>query len=487
MAIGDIGSVIETLQWKTGECYLPFMTHATGDIYFITDGWSFVVRTISIDSAGNMGSVIDSLTLESGATSGSKDVLHISGDVYAVAFNGASQVVIKTFTCDSSGNLGAAAIDTINLAAKPANNSFHPHLIPSHIENMYIVAYTDSADDGWVATVRINNDGSIDEPVLSSWEVQTDMGRFPWLINISGNMFAIIISESASNRSQVKTFSVSDTGTINPTGQAYFFDVTTNSGNGGIILNVSGDIYAIFWQGADLDGWIYTLPIYSNGNIGTNIDTWEFVTSYCTKPHAMKVSENQAGNGQVFVVGYSQYGANEGQVFTVEILNNGTITKSKIDTLTLVAADYALDLSMVRVSHGIYATAYEDLTGGNSGQVKSFDVEEALAVPVVTTDPATELGAIAATLNGTLDDDGGEACECGFEWGLDTGYGTITPTESKTKGEIFLQVIGGLASGTTYHFRAFATNSVGTSYGTDRSFTTDIVISRAYALAREEL
>ena len=113
--------------------------------------------------------------------------------------------------------------------------------------------------------------------------------------------------------------------------------------------------------------------------------------------------------------------------------------------------------------------------------------EGAPTAPTVTTNPATALSAITATPNGTLNQDGGEACECGFEWGLDTGYGTTTPTQSKTKDETFSQVIGGLFPGTTYHFRAFATNSIGTGYGADRSFTTALVISRAYALAREEL
>ncbi len=110
-----------------------------------------------------------------------------------------------------------------------------------------------------------------------------------------------------------------------------------------------------------------------------------------------------------------------------------------------------------------------------------------IGVPTVTTDAATGEGAIAATLNGTPDDDGGEVCECGFQWGLDTGYGTITSTESKTKGQTFSQVIGGLAPNTTYHFRAFATNSAGTSFGADRTFTTALIICKAYALAREEL
>ncbi|MBA7707397.1 hypothetical protein ES703_116269 [subsurface metagenome] len=123
--------------------------------------------------------------------------------------------------------------------------------------------------------------------------------------------------------------------------------------------------------------------------------------------------------------------------------------------------------------------------GTDYGADRSFTTPAAL--PTVSTNPATELGAIAATLNGTLDADGGEVCQCGFEFGMDTGYGTITATESKTTGQTFSEVLGGLEPCTTYHFRAFATNSAGTGYGADRAFTTVPVFSRAFALSREEL
>ena len=95
-----------------------------------------------------------------------------------------------------------------------------------------------------------------------------------------------------------------------------------------------------------------------------------------------------------------------------------------------------------------------------------------VVLPVVTTDPATEVEETATTLNGALDSDGGEACDCGFEWGLTPAYGNITPTNSKVTGETFSQVIAGLNRSTIYHFRAFATNSAGTGYGADRSFQT---------------
>jgi len=105
-----------------------------------------------------------------------------------------------------------------------------------------------------------------------------------------------------------------------------------------------------------------------------------------------------------------------------------------------------------------------------------------LALPSVTTLPPTNIEATSATLNGMLDSDGGLHSDCGFEWGVDTGYGSITPTELKSTGETFSQVLGGLQPNTTYHFRAFATNSYGTSYGSDQSFATPSVLPAATTL-----
>lgn len=89
-----------------------------------------------------------------------------------------------------------------------------------------------------------------------------------------------------------------------------------------------------------------------------------------------------------------------------------------------------------------------------------------------TTDPASSIGKEEATINGTLNNDGGEACDCGFEWGETPAYGNTTPTQSRTTGQTFSQVISGLDPAKTYHFRAFATNAGGTAYGADQEFDT---------------
>ena len=494
MAIGDIGSVIGTFQWLAGDPTWPWLSHTVGDIYLSTVGEYFTPRSFTIDGSGNIGDkIIDAVNLEPGGAGGSKDILHVSGDVYAVAFRGNTQNKIVTFTCDSSGNLGAAEIDHIDLGACNVNKGFFPHLILSPHDNIYIVAYTDNLTDGWLATVRINNDGSIDEPVLSSVEIEADSGKYPWIIHISGNMHAVVISSTASNRSRTRTFTVSDAGIIGMVASA-LFDGNTNSGNGGCIRHVSGDVYAIFWTGADLDGWIYTLSITAAGAISANIDTWEFVTTYCTAPNARLISENQAANGQVFVVVHSQNGLDGPQVFTVEILNNGTISEAFISELTLIPGDYAHDLSIVRTGSGIYAACFEDFTGSNTGKAKTFAIEQKASLPTVTTDEATAIRSTSATQNGTLDDEGLEACDCGFEYGETTDYGNTTATETKGTGETFSQEIRGLKGGTVYHFRAIATNSAGISYGTDKTFYTEALsaeahqaLGKGHALGREDI
>jgi len=94
----------------------------------------------------------------------------------------------------------------------------------------------------------------------------------------------------------------------------------------------------------------------------------------------------------------------------------------------------------------------------------------------------------SARLNGTLTDDGGAPpCECGFEWGKTTAYGHTTSTQTKTVGQTFSQVILGLDPKTTYHFRAFGTNSIGTGYGADRTLRTEALPGALSAAAHQAL
>ncbi|GAI30496.1 unnamed protein product, partial [marine sediment metagenome] len=141
----------------------------------------------------------------------------------------------------------------------------------------------------------------------------------------------------------------------------------------------------------------------------------------------------------------------------------GNTTPTQSRTTGETASQLIAGLSPVTTYH--FRAFATNSKGTSYGADRTFTT--LVAVPTVTTNPATGL----CTINGTLDDDGGETCDCGFEWGETEAYGNTTPTQSKNSGEPFSQDLDGLLPGVTYHFRAFATNSAGTGYGADGSFT----------------
>jgi len=121
-----------------------------------------------------------------------------------------------------------------------------------------------------------------------------------------------------------------------------------------------------------------------------------------------------------------------------------------------------------------YIYGYQATGSSNEGSIDGY-VEELTIyaqLPTVSTKAATLAEARKATLNGTLNDDGGEDCRCGFDYGLTVGYGIRTPYTLKASGQDFDYIISGLYPNSTYHFRAYAENSGGISYGDDKTFTT---------------
>ncbi|HEU4788642.1 MAG TPA: SprB repeat-containing protein, partial [Flavobacterium sp.] len=101
------------------------------------------------------------------------------------------------------------------------------------------------------------------------------------------------------------------------------------------------------------------------------------------------------------------------------------------------------------------------------------------ALPTITTTAATGVGAVKATLGGNVTADGGATVtERGIVWAT-----TVNPTTANTKVTngtgtgIFSATISSLPTGTLVHFRAYAINSAGTSYGSDLTFTTSFALS----------
>jgi len=111
--------------------------------------------------------------------------------------------------------------------------------------------------------------------------------------------------------------------------------------------------------------------------------------------------------------------------------------------------------------------------GTTYGADRTFTTLSATGPPVVTTNPATNVARSSATLNGTVNPHG-LSTTVRFQYGRTTSYGSTTANQTKS-GNNYQNVsanISDLTAGTTYHFRIVATNSGGTGYGSDKTFTT---------------
>jgi len=112
--------------------------------------------------------------------------------------------------------------------------------------------------------------------------------------------------------------------------------------------------------------------------------------------------------------------------------------------------------------------------GGTSfGADRTFTTLTATGPPVVATKPATLIGSFSVTLNGSLDPHG-LVTTVSFQYGTTTSYGSTTPVQAQT-GNTYRNIaanVSGLTPNTLYHFRIVATNSAGTRFGGDRTFTT---------------
>ena len=94
------------------------------------------------------------------------------------------------------------------------------------------------------------------------------------------------------------------------------------------------------------------------------------------------------------------------------------------------------------------------------------------AAPLATTGPAIAITQISATVTGTVVANG-LPTTWHFEYGPTSAYVSETPPQSGAPGmtNVFASLTG-LADAQTYHYRLVATNSLGTSYGADQTFTT---------------
>jgi Fibronectin type III domain len=108
---------------------------------------------------------------------------------------------------------------------------------------------------------------------------------------------------------------------------------------------------------------------------------------------------------------------------------------------------------------------------GNDASFKTLPIS-----PTVVTGVASVVTPTTATLNATVNPNGGEVTSCKLEYGETAAYGSSVPCSPSPGSGISTVAVAGaiekLSANTTYHFRVVAVNGGGEGVGEDRSFTT---------------
>jgi alpha-tubulin suppressor-like RCC1 family protein len=115
-------------------------------------------------------------------------------------------------------------------------------------------------------------------------------------------------------------------------------------------------------------------------------------------------------------------------------------------------------------------------SAGGTGYGQDAELSTLPEPPSVVTGSASSITQTKATLNGTVNPNGGTISDCHFEYGTTTSYGATAPCKSLPgSGNSPIAVsaqIDGLQPNTTYHLRLVASNVGGSAHGEDAELRT---------------
>jgi hypothetical protein len=139
-------------------------------------------------------------------------------------------------------------------------------------------------------------------------------------------------------------------------------------------------------------------------------------------------------------------------------------------------ADAGVDLDIEPGTTYGYRVLASNGAGATEGQTQTFTTTP--AAPTVTTGSVSSVTQTSASLTATVDPNGAEVSACTLEYGPTPAYGSSAPCSAAvgagTSPVTVSASLTGLTPGTTYHYRAVATNAGGTGEGDDATFATQL-------------
>ncbi len=304
-------------------------------------------------------------------------------------------------------------------------------------------------------------------------------------------------------------------------------DITSD---GGATISARGFVYAI--SNADLiigtTGATNVIVSGTTGDFEKDITGLTAGTTYYYRAYAINSVDTTYGAVQSFTTlavaptAPTASTAEASAITSTTATLNGHITSDggaaitargfvyAISNADLTIENTAADTVIVSGTTGTFSEQITSLTAGTAyfytayainsvdttyGEVQSFTTSAPVAptAPTASTTAATTITSSTATLNGDITSDGGATITArGFVYAISNAGLTIENTAADTvivsgTTGTFNSAITGLTAGTAYYYRAYATNSVDTTYGDVQSFTTLAVAPTASTTAASDI
>ena len=458
-------------------------------IYAIADGKGGVdsaTVSITINGANDAPDAVDDTVATDADLSFGKDdgARAITADILGNDTDPDAVDVLTVTSIDLTGTTGLATLVGGVVSYDP-NGAFASLAAGASAIDIFTYTISDGNGGTDTATVSITINGANDPPDAVDDSVATD-ADLAFGEDDRGRVITadILGNDTDPNGGDVLTVSA--------------IDVTETTGLvslvGGVVSYDPNGAFESLADGASvIDTFTYTI---SDGNGGTGTATVSITINGANDaPNAVDDSVTTDAD--------LSFEKNDGaRVITADILGNdtdpdtgGILTVTAIDItgtsglVTLAGGVVSYDpngafISLVAGASAIDTFTYtiSDGNGGTNTATVSITIT-VVDKPTVTTTVASSILATSATLAGNVTADGGASVtERGVVYSvtatnaapLISGTGVTKETNGTGTG-VFSESITSLTHSTQYSFKAYATNSVGTSYGAVQTFTTSVI------------
>ena len=245
------------------------------------------------------------------------------------------------------------------------------------------------------------------------------------------------------------------------------FSVTTGTGTGTYTSSLTGLTPAT----------TYYVRSFAINSVGTVYGTETSFTTIAVEPTVSSTAVAASITGSSAISG-GTISSNGGATITVSgvvwsTTATPTIALSTKNTNGAVTGTYTSSITGLAPATLYYVRAYATNSIGTAYGPENSFTTLALTATISGTASATSITSSSASVGGTITSDGGAAVTSrGVVYGTSSLSSTFSVTSGTGTGTYTIGLTG-LTPATTYYVRSFATNSVGTVYGTETSFSTD--------------